>query len=172
MFHRLARSCADLLIGSAKARRSQKAWRQVYRALEHGVARNACLNQKIITKFPLGIKRFADTFVIMQEKRHAADYEPNSDLCKSEVLQDIADVEATIKQFVKVPTYDRRAFAALVLFKNRNPTNRPVRNSNGKSRRSEQPRRLAEGSAFKFCLQRRRRYLQVARKCQLPCGGA
>lgn len=85
------------------------------------MARNACKNQKIVTKFPEAIKRFSDTFIIMQEKRHSADYEPNSDLCKSEVLQDIADVEATIKRFTNVPAPDRRAFAALVLFKNRDP---------------------------------------------------
>ena len=85
------------------------------------MARNACKNQRIIAKFPGGIKRFADAFVIMQEKRHSADYEPNSDLCKSEVLQDIAHVETTIRRFTNVPALDRRAFAALVLFKNRDP---------------------------------------------------
>lgn len=85
------------------------------------MAKNACKNQNIIVKFPEGIKRFADTFIIMQEKRHLADYDSNSDLCKSEVLQDIADVETTIKRFSKISAYDRRAFAALVLFKNRNP---------------------------------------------------
>lgn len=84
------------------------------------MARKACNNHGIIAKFPGAIQRFADTFVIMQAKRHLADYEPNSDLCKSEVLQDIAEVEAALRQFTKVPTHDRRAFAAWVLFKHRN----------------------------------------------------
>ena len=85
------------------------------------MTRNACKNQKILAKFPEAIKRFADTFVIMQEKRHAADYEPNSELCKSEVLQSITDAGSAIKRFTNVPACDRRAFAALVLFKNRDP---------------------------------------------------
>ena len=85
------------------------------------MTKNACKNQNVIAKFPEGIKRFADTFVSMQEKRHLADYDPNSDLCKSEVLQDISDVETTIRRFSNASALDRRTFAAFVLFKNRDP---------------------------------------------------
>ena len=83
------------------------------------MAKNACKNQNVIAKFPEGIKRFADAFIIMQEKRHLADYNPDSDLCKSEVLQDIIAVETALRRFSNTPALDRRAFAAFVLFKNR-----------------------------------------------------
>ena len=85
------------------------------------MAKNACKNANVIAKFPEGVKRFADTFVIMQEKRHLADYAPNSGLCKSEVVQDILDAEVAIRRLSNAPALDRRAFAAFVLFKNRDP---------------------------------------------------
>jgi hypothetical protein len=41
MFHAMAKECADTIAGTGR-HRSDKAWVQVYRALEHGVAKNAC----------------------------------------------------------------------------------------------------------------------------------
>jgi len=118
MFHCLARSCADLLVGGMNATRSKHAWRQTYRALEHGFTKSAC-KDGLITKFPKAIEDFANTFVTMQEKRHAADYDPAVRLTKSEVVADIKTTEQAIKEFQKVPAKDRRAFAAHVLFKKR-----------------------------------------------------
>jgi hypothetical protein len=64
----LARDCADLLVGTGDTR-SDPAWAQVYRTLEHGVAKNSC--QVAASRgFPGSIVSFADTFVIMQEERH------------------------------------------------------------------------------------------------------
>lgn len=42
MFHCLAQDCADLLIGRTSSSRSAGAWRQVYRSLEHGLAKTQC----------------------------------------------------------------------------------------------------------------------------------
>lgn len=120
MFHTLARTCADLMIGGQNADRSKHAWRQVYRALEHKFAQSQCKNMSIITKFPKGIEDFANTFVTMQSKRHYADYDPHYKTTKSEVLIDLALVDETIKNFDKVSIKDRRAFAAFVLLKTRN----------------------------------------------------
>lgn len=76
MFHALARECADTIAGTGP-QRSEAAWLQVYRALEHGVAKNACKEAK--TKgFPPEIVEFAEAFVTMQEERHTADYDPQS----------------------------------------------------------------------------------------------
>ena len=94
------------------------AWRQTYRALEHKFAKNACAD-RIIARFPKAIEDFANAFVTMQEKRHAADYDPFIRLTKSEVLQDIILVEQAVVDFLKEPVKDRRAFCALVLFKKR-----------------------------------------------------
>jgi len=118
MFHCLARNCADLLVGGTNALRSKHAWRQTYRALEHGFAKSAC-KDGLVAKFPQAIEDFANNFVAMQEKRHAADYDPFVRLTKSEVVADIRAAKEAITEFQKVSIKDRRAFAAHVLFKKR-----------------------------------------------------
>ena len=70
MFHSLARTAADVLIGTKRS----AAWHQVYRALEHGRASSACINKRAMQGFPSAIHDFADTFVALQEMRHQADY--------------------------------------------------------------------------------------------------
>ena len=118
LFHCLARNCADLLVGGANADKSKHAWRQTYRALEHGFAKSAC-KDGIIAKFPKEVEDFANAFVSMQEKRHAADYDPFVRLTKSEVVADIETTNEAIAEFQRVDKKDRRAFAAHVLFKKR-----------------------------------------------------
>lgn len=118
LFHCLAKSCADLLVGGSSSDRSKHAWRQTYRALEHGFAKSAC-KDGIMAKFPKAIEDFANVFVVMQEKRHAADYDPGVRLTKSEVAADIAAAREAIIRFLAEPIKDRRAFAAHVLFKKR-----------------------------------------------------
>ncbi|MCG8356408.1 MAG: hypothetical protein MI920_12625 [Kiloniellales bacterium] len=115
----MAKCCADLLVGGTSSVRSEYAWKQVYRALEHNAAKNACKNQEIIKKFPKEIEDFANAFITMQAKRHKADYDPSEKLFKSSVLQDIADANDVIDRFKKADIKDRRAFAAYVLFKTR-----------------------------------------------------
>ena len=118
MFHCLARSGADLFVGGAGAERSKHAWKQVYRAIDHGLAKTAC-RDGIVTKFPKPIEDFANTFVTMQTKRHSADYDPTARFTKSEVVQDIATVRQAIEAFNGQPRKDRIAFCAFVLFKKR-----------------------------------------------------
>ena len=118
LFHCLARSSADLFVGGEGADRSKHAWKQVYRAIDHGQAGRAC-QDKLLTNFPKPIEDFANTFVTMQTKRHSADYDPASKFTKSEVSQDIVMVREAIMGFSAQPLKDRRAFCAFVLFKRR-----------------------------------------------------
>lgn len=106
------------MVGGQNADKSKHAWAQVYRALDHGAAKNAC-KDGLIQKFPKPIEDFANLFVQMQSKRHSADYDPAARFAKSEVIQDIASVEAAIKAFRAESVKDRRAFCAFVLFKKR-----------------------------------------------------
>jgi hypothetical protein len=119
MFHTLARSCADLFIGGTSATRSKPAWHQVYRALEHGFAKNACKNTDKMSRFPQEIQDFANMFVSMQAKRHKVDYDPFEKAYKSAVRVDIDLVENVISEYQEAPLKDRRAFAAFVLLKSR-----------------------------------------------------
>ena len=120
LFHGLAACCADMLVGGPGANRSQPAWRQTYRALQHRTARQRCERQRIIEKFPGEIQDFAIQFVTMQKERHLADYDPDSDFSKNEVLQTIAEAEFYLTRFNEAPAKDRRAFAIYVLLSMRN----------------------------------------------------
>lgn len=115
LFHCLATSNANMLVGGPGASRSQPAWRQAYRALQHGTARQRCEHQGIIIKFPDEIQDFAERFADMQKKRHEADYDPDATFFKTDVIQDITDAEDVIRCFNSVPARDRRAFSVYVL---------------------------------------------------------
>jgi uncharacterized protein (UPF0332 family) len=115
LFHCLAAAGADLLVGGAGADRSRPAWRQAYRALQHGPARKRCERSHIIARFPIEIQDFASAFSVMQQKRHDADYDPDAAFVKSEVLASISEAEAAIQRFGEAPLRDRRAFAVYVL---------------------------------------------------------
>lgn len=118
LFHELARSCANCVIGTAKKGRANRAWRQVYRSLDHGFAKSQCQNGKV-TSFPQGIQDFANTFIAMQVKRHSVDYDPFAKVYKSEVLIDFASAESAIASFSASTTKDKKAFVAWVLLKDR-----------------------------------------------------
>lgn len=56
----------------------------------------------------------------MQEKRHRADYDPDSTYSKDSVIQDLEITERRIKNFQASAIKDRRAFAVYVLLPIRN----------------------------------------------------
>ena len=119
MFHSLAGCCADMLVGATRARRNQEAWRRAYRALEHGYAKNQCANARMLGRFPAEIQRFGELFIYMQRERHTADYDPDANYSRSEVIQFIDDTENAIAGFEDVDARYRRAFAVYVLLRNR-----------------------------------------------------
>jgi uncharacterized protein (UPF0332 family) len=119
MFHALAGCCADMFVGGTGSDRGQNAWRQVYRALEHGYSKQVCGKSAIMSKFPKSIEDFGSFYVAMQAKRHAADYDPSVRLAKSEVKADLEQAKVAIESFRKEELKHRRAFCAYVLLKNR-----------------------------------------------------
>lgn len=116
-FHALARLCADTITGVAPTR-STKAWQQTYRAPAHGFAKNACA-QAHNKGFPPTIVRFAQLFVLMQQQRHAADYDPFSGFRRADVVTMVESVERAIVDFKMALRSDLRAFVALVLLDTR-----------------------------------------------------
>ena len=119
LFHALANCCADMLAGSTRASRSQRAWRQTYRALEHGLAKNQCLNQSVMNQFPTEIQIFGSAFAYMQAQRHIADYDPDPEyiFTRSKTLKLIEESEQAIHEFENAPISDCRAFAIYVLLR-------------------------------------------------------
>lgn len=108
-----------MVVGATRARRSQEAWRRTYRALEHGHAKNQCSNTRMLGRFPPEIQRFGELFIYMQRRRHYADYDPDANFSRSDVMQFIDDTEGVIAGFESVDARDRRAFAVYVLLRNR-----------------------------------------------------
>lgn len=119
MFHMPARCGADALAGTTRASRSQPAWEQTYRALDHGHVRNQCRNLTLISRFPPDIQSFAEHFVEMQLYRQYADYAPVTDLDRFRVSRLVDETERIINLFNSLRTRDRRAFAIYVLFRTR-----------------------------------------------------
>lgn len=118
MFHELARSCSDQLIGGDNSDRSEPAWRQVYRSLQHGTVKSQCLNeQAILDQFPKPIGAFGRHFVAMQKKRNSADYDPAYKLEKSQVENDLRLTEAIISHFRSCKPKSKRAFSAFCLLR-------------------------------------------------------
>ena len=117
MFHALAESNANTLIGASARFRGLPAWTQTYRALEHGLARQQI--NRGLADFTPAIQDFGNGFVILQAARHRADYDPNSVSTRAEALRLIALAETMITGFTNADTVQRRAFAAHVLFRTR-----------------------------------------------------
>ena len=76
MFHTLAACCVEHLAGDDLAASHPSVWRQVYRALEHGHARNQCANSTGMRVFSYGVQDFGRHFVVLQTQRQSADYDP------------------------------------------------------------------------------------------------
>ena len=117
LFHCLARACADALAGAGGGG-SRTAWRQVYRALEHGQTKRRC-GHPAMRKFPAEIQDFADAFVSLQNRRHLADYDPDTPFMKSEVQEDVQRARTALTRFAEASREHRRAFAIHVLMKAR-----------------------------------------------------
>lgn len=73
----------------------------------------------MLAKFPKVIEDFGNHFVTMQAKRHSADYDPYEKFLKSDVINDIDIAESVIRDVKTATQKDKRAFSALVMFKNR-----------------------------------------------------
>lgn len=114
MFHALARLCADSLVGTQPAKRSNKAWVEVYRGLAHSACLDACKKAHEVN-FPQEIKDFADAFKQLQADRHLADYDPTTRFTKESAKQKIKFAETAIGALKTVPMLHKKAFATWVL---------------------------------------------------------
>lgn len=118
MFHALAESNSNTLIGSTRDLRNSVEWTRTYRALDHGRARNQ-MNSSEISQFPVRMLDFAYTFVDLQRQRHDADYNPHATFTRSDTFSAIGRAEDAIQGLIEGSTRKRRALAAMVLFATR-----------------------------------------------------
>jgi len=73
LFHALAASNANVLVGTPQDAVDEEAWTRVYRGLDHGKARREL--QQLQGGLSVEAQYFADVFTLSQENRHLADYD-------------------------------------------------------------------------------------------------
>jgi hypothetical protein len=117
LFQAVAKAGADLLVGTAGANRSEKAWRQVHRSLQHGEAKSRC--ESLPTSFSQDLKDVADALVSLQKLRHDADYDPAAAFTRGDTLSHILMAESSMTKLAAAPLKARRAFVIWLLFPNR-----------------------------------------------------
>lgn len=117
MFHALAASNADCLIGPPQDRISQHAWTRVYRGLGHRDAKRNIQQEQGLFSQP--VRSSASTVVELQDQRHIADYDPDQSFALSAVLNWIDRAEDAINDFMLVSQGERRAVAIQALIRRR-----------------------------------------------------
>ena len=119
VFHAICQSNADTLVGDDPQDRDQLAWRQAYRALEHGYARQRCERARRETRFDVEVQILADYFPAIQHLRHQADYDPDKIFVQQEILSTVAEASARVDIFRSALPRERRAFAVYILMRER-----------------------------------------------------
>ena len=120
MFHAAARMCADSMIGSTSAERTERAWRQVYRSLGHKDVSDRCdkvVKNNTALGFPSGIVTFARQFPAAMSDRHRADYDPSFKPRKGTVLASVLAADQAIAGLMATNVRHWKAFSAYLLFK-------------------------------------------------------
>ena len=117
MFHALAASNADCLVGAPQSRLDQHTWLRAYRGMDHSDARRNLNQDRRLFSPP--VQRFIDTFGELQDARHWADYDPSRVITPSEATHWIGRSGAATFEFMQVDRSERTAVAIQVLIRRR-----------------------------------------------------
>ena len=117
MFHALANSNADCLIGASHDALTEHAWNRIYRGLDHQAARRSLTQDQEL--FSSAIRYFGDIFSELQGARHVADYDQTQTFTLAETVSRIDRAEEAINGFLGVRIDERRAIAAQTLVRRR-----------------------------------------------------
>lgn len=124
VFHTLAKSNADLLALKSDGV-LERAWSQVYRALQHGTFAQDD-RKKRLKEFPKKVQTFVDIFDELRHARHAADYDPHRKFTEAEARSAIERAVNAPSLFDDISEKDKRALAVLSLL----PLPKAVRSAN------------------------------------------
>lgn len=113
MYHALARSNADLLIGPFETEGALPEWSQVYTALGGDSAFE--LMEADFSRQPEVVRRFVDVFLAAHERRLLAEEDPAATFTAAQARECIDQAEAAITEFLSVEPGQRRAFAVQLL---------------------------------------------------------
>lgn len=109
VFHALASSNADCLVGTPHDPLTEHAWSRAYRGLNHNAAKRNLLQDRNL--FSTAIRQFANVFAQLQDQRHRADYDPNTTFTLSQTLDWIDLAEESIQGFMQTSTDERKIVA-------------------------------------------------------------
>ena len=115
MFHTLAASNADMLVGASLTDQRRWTWQQTYRAADHRPTRNKLSRASLGNRFPRSVSDFGVVFTEAQQARHSADYDPHSEFHATDVSDLIDRVEIAINTFIQTPNDIRRDLAIHIL---------------------------------------------------------
>jgi hypothetical protein len=117
VFHALAKTCADELIGVTRA--NTDVWVRVYRALDHREAKKA-LSSPTVLNLHAGVATFGLSFVALQDQRLAADYDPRPfPHGRQETLAYVNQARTAVAALNAAPSDRKRSLAGFALFRSR-----------------------------------------------------
>lgn len=126
VFHAVLTEAADSFVG--KTQRHTPRYELVYRSINHGSLRSICedvVKTTIPAKFskyePRGgfgpdLKALATAVIELQEKRHAADYDPLFRARRSDAVLAVATGRTALVRLSSSSSTRRKAFLSLVVF--------------------------------------------------------
>lgn len=117
MFHALATSNADCIVGHPQNPMASHAWDRIYRGLDHGLA-NEQLQQDQQLFSPV-TRYFARSFSQLQDLRRAADYNPSETFTTDLANTWINRAEEAIRGFMQASVDERTAVAVQSLIRRR-----------------------------------------------------
>ena len=113
VYHALARSNADLLIGSSETERATPEWNCVYTALGGDSAFE--LMEADFSRQPEAVRRFVDVFLAAHHQRLLAEEDPAATFSADQARDWIDRAEMAISEFLSIEPEQRRAFAVQLL---------------------------------------------------------
>ena len=119
VFHGLAKLCADELL--PRADREADEYLRVYRALDHGTAKQAFNLPGSPLRTEPQFKEIGDWLALLQEQRERADYLPPLPVpfTEARAIQLVAEARKACAAIDRLSPEDRRTLAVRLLFKAR-----------------------------------------------------
>ena len=114
VFHHACRHFSEIVLPAGDAS-YLSVWSQAYRYLDHGPAKQRCIEvRKHGTTFPPGILAFAAAFIVLQERRIEADYNPLEVFPEADTRTLVTSAESAISAFDAEPAAAKRAFVLIL----------------------------------------------------------
>ena len=117
LFHALAASNADALIGPATNPMAATAWTRVYRGLEHRTAERELRRHR--NELSQEAQDFSDNFSFLQTRRHSADYDPRAVFTTQQTSVGLAVAEYVCGNFLRIDRTERTYIATITLIRGR-----------------------------------------------------